>query len=221
MIIDVSAAILLVGAGPVDQTILSKIATITHVLVAADGGAQTVLQAGLMPAAVIGDGDSLDATSRNVIPPARFHDIADQNSTDLEKSLANIRAPLIIGLGFLGGRFDHALAAMNALVKFRDQPVLLIGEWDACFHIAHDLQVDLAADTRFSVFPMAEARATSTGLAWPLDAHVFSPSGFIGTSNRTTGPVAIQTKDHGLIGIIPQSDWRAAARALWPAFPDR
>jgi len=221
MIIDVSAAILLVGAGPVVKSILSDSATISHVVVAADGGAQTVLDLGMTPAAVIGDGDSLDASSRNVIDPAIFHHITTQDTTDLEKSLANIRAPLIIGFGFLGGRLDHALAALNALVKYRDSPILLIGEHDACFHIPHDLQIDLAPGTRFSVFPMSKARARSTGLVWPLDPHSFDPANQIGTSNRVSGAVHITTEDFGLIGIIPPSAWRAAARALWPAFPDR
>ena len=219
MIVDISAAILLVGAGPVDHSILSDASTVTHAVVAADGGANTVLQAGLTPAAILGDGDSLSESSRNVTDPSILHIIDEQDTTDLEKSLARLRAPLIIGLGFLGGRFDHSLAAMNALVQYRNRAVLLIGAEDACFHIPHDLEVNLSKGTRFSIFPMAPARARSTGLEWPLDPHHFDPIGRIGTSNQVTGPVRVSTDDPGLIGIIPRSDWRVAAAALWPAFP--
>ena len=218
MIIDTSAAILLVGAGPVDPVILSSLATMTTELVAADGGANHIFALGLTPAAVIGDGDSLDANLRKVIPSDRIYPVDEQDTTDLEKSLARLRAPLIIGLGFLDGRIDHTLAGLNALVKFAAQPVLLIGSEDACFHIPHDLTLNMPPGRRFSLYPLTPLQAHSEGLYWPLDGLNLSPIGQIGTSNLTTGQVRLQPDRAGLIGIIPSEDWSLAARALWPAF---
>jgi thiamine pyrophosphokinase len=219
MIIDTSAAILLVGAGPVAPVILSELATMTGEVVAADGGVNHIVAQGLTPAAIIGDGDSLDEDLREVISPDRFHPVSEQDTTDLEKSLARLRAPLILGLGFLDGRFDHSLAALTALVSFARQPVLLIGGEDACFHIPDDLTLDLPPGRRFSLYPLAALTARSDGLKWPLDGLDLSPLGRIATSNETTGEVRLRPDRSGLIGIIPAADWRAAALALWPAFP--
>lgn len=219
MIIDTSAAILLVGAGPIKPVILSELATMVPEVVGADGGANHILAQGLTPAAVIGDGDSLDANLRKVIPPGRIHPVSEQDTTDLEKSLARLSAPLIIGLGFLDGRFDHSLAALTALVRFAAQPVLLIGEEDACFHIPHDLTLDLPPGRRISLYPLTLLGARSDGLRWPLDGLDLSPLGRIATSNETSGKVRLRPDRAGLIGIIPSEDWSVAARALWPAFP--
>jgi thiamine pyrophosphokinase len=188
-------------------------------VVAADGGANHILALGLTPSAVIGDGDSLDADLRKVIPADRIHPVNEQDTTDLEKSLARLSAPLIIGLGFLDGRLDHSLAALTALVRFAAQPVLLIGQEDACFHIPHDLEIDMPEGRRFSLYPLTPLRARSDGLRWPLDGLDLSPVGQIATSNETTGQVRLRPEHAGLIGIIPLEDWALAAQALWPAFP--
>ena len=77
--------------------------------------------------AVIGDLDSLRdiaALERAGVP---VHRLEEQETTDLEKCLYSVEAPLFVGLGFLGGRIDHHLAAMNALVKFARVPVVLVG----------------------------------------------------------------------------------------------
>ena len=49
---------------------------------------------------------------------AAVHAVGEQETTDLEKCLYSVEAPLFLGVGFLGGRVDHQLAAMNALVKY-------------------------------------------------------------------------------------------------------
>ena len=82
----------------------------------------------------------------------------EQDSTDLEKCLYSVEAPLFIGLGFLGGRIDHHLAAMSALVKFPGKPVVLIGGEDLCFLCPRELELELPAGTRVSLYPMGPAR---------------------------------------------------------------
>ena len=70
--------------------------------------------------AVIGDMDSLRDPERLRAAGVPMHPRSpSRTSTDLEKCLYSVEAPLFIGLGFLGGRIDHHLAAMNALVRHR------------------------------------------------------------------------------------------------------
>jgi thiamine pyrophosphokinase len=179
----------LVGGGPVDPGHLEAALAIAPVAVAADGGGDLVLPGGRRFRAVIGDMDSLADPERLRAAGVPVHLIAEQESTDLEKCLYSVEAPLFVGLGFLGGRIDHHLAAMNALVKFPRVPVVLVGGEDLCFLCPPEFAIDLAARTRVSLFPMGPVRGRSEGLLWPVEGLAFDPGGRIGTSNAAAGGV--------------------------------
>ena len=179
----------LVGAGPIDPRHLEAALAIAPVAVAADGGGDLALPGGRRFRAVIGDMDSLADPERLRAAGVPIHPIPEQETTDLEKCLYSVEAPLFVGLGFLGGRIDHHLAAMNALVKFAAVPVVLVGDEDLCFLCPPELAIDLAAGTRVSLFPMGPVRGRSEGLLWPIDGLAFDPTGRIGTSNAATGGV--------------------------------
>ncbi len=117
----------LLGAGRVEADDLALALSHAPVLVAADGGAAHALDRGLMPRAVIGDMDSMPDAVRQAIPADRLHKIEEQDSTDFDKALCSIAAPLVLGVGFLGDRLDHQLAAMSALVRQAAQRCILIG----------------------------------------------------------------------------------------------
>jgi thiamine pyrophosphokinase len=171
---------------------------------------------GLRPVAVIGDFDSLTDTARAALDPASLHHVPDQDTTDFEKCLTRIAAPLILGLGFTGARSDHALAVMNTLVRHPDPPCLILSRDDAAFVAPTDLALDLPPGTRVSLFPMAAMRATSTGLRWPVDAVDFAPDRQIGTSNEATGPVRMSFSARRMIVILPRRCLPAVIRAIAP-----
>ena len=97
----------LLGAGPVYPNDIKEILKIAPGLVAADGGAATALEAGRVPDLVIGDFDSLPHSTGESLPKDRLLHVTEQDSTDFEKCLARITAPLILALGFTGARIDH------------------------------------------------------------------------------------------------------------------
>ena len=90
----------LIGGGAVTAEDLSLALSLAPVLVAADGGADAAIALGHLPDRSIGDFDSLDAAARDAIPAERLHRIAEQESTDFEKCLERIEAPLVIGVGY-------------------------------------------------------------------------------------------------------------------------
>ncbi len=199
------APVLLVGNGPVDAGAVALAGAHCAAVVAADGGADAALAHGLALAATIGDMDS--ATAKNPAAPyGEIIRIAEQDSTDFEKCLHTIQAPLFIGIGFLGGRLDHELAALNALIK-TPQNVVLIGEEDLVFRLPKTTRLTLPVGTRLSTFPMGRvAGITSTGLEWPLDGLPFSPSGSISTSNRSTAPeITLTNPGQPLLCILPRA----------------
>jgi thiamine pyrophosphokinase len=195
----------LVGAGPVDPRQLATALALAPEAVAADGGGNLALPEGQRFRAVIGDMDSLADPAALRAAGAVLHPIMEQESTDLEKCLRSVEAPLIIGLGFLGGRIDHHLAAMNALVKFPQKPVVLVGGDDLCFLCPPELELDLVPGTRVSLFPMGPVRGVSEGLRWPVEGLAFSPEGRIGTSNLALGPVRLSFDAARMLVILPEA----------------
>jgi len=195
----------LLGASNVKTQDIMECLHLAPTLVAADGGAKIAVKMGQIPQKVIGDFDSIGKKTLGKIPPARLFKITDQNTTDFEKCLAHISAPMILGLGFMGRRLDHQLSALNALVKFAHQPCVLLGKRDLVFHVPATLTLRLAPETRFSLFPLSQMRATSTGLNWPIDEVHFSPNQSIGTSNLTNADqVTLTTDGPGLLAILPR-----------------
>lgn len=208
------APVTLVGGAPVDAGLLRRVQQSARGLVAADGGARACLRAGLMPDAVIGDFDSLTPADRAAIPPERLHRMAEQETTDFDKALRSIRAPLVLAIGFAGARLDHGLAVMNVLVR-RPEPCIVIGPRDVAFHLAGPVTLALRAGDRISLFPMAQVTGRSQGLRWPIDGLRLAPDGMTGTSNRATGPVTLSPDGPGLLAILPRARLPSAIAALW------
>jgi thiamine pyrophosphokinase len=178
----------LIGGGPVAADELLAALALAPEIVAADGGGDLALPEGHDFHAVIGDMDSLLGAEALRARGVAVHHLREQDTTDLEKCLRSVAAPLIIGVGFLGGRIDHHLAAMNALVKHPEARAVLIGGEDLCFLCPEIFAIELAPGTRMSLFPMGPARGVlSEGLRWPVDGLALAPDGRIGTSNQALG----------------------------------
>lgn len=204
----------LVGGGDVDVEILEDALKTAPTLVAADGGADHALAHGHIPEVAIGDLDSISAEARERVGASNIIEAIDQNKTDFEKSVALIDAPLILGVGFFGGRLDHSLAALSALVQIGEKPVILVGAQDVVFSAPSEISLEIEVGSRFSVFPLAEMRAKSQGLEWPLDPHLLSPLGRIGTSNRVSGPVHIIFDRPGAVLLTPRAGLETVVKAL-------
>ncbi len=222
-----SDAVTLVGGGEATPQDLRLALDLAPELIAADGGAALPLRMGLMPRAVIGDLDSLGEADRARLAPGCLHHIAEQDSTDFDKALDAIVAPLILAVGFLGHRVDHQLAGFNTLLKFPHQTCLLLGQSELVFLAPPELSLELAAGDVVSLFPMVPVTGRSKGLEWPIDGLMLAPGAQIGTSNRATGPVQLSVDAPGLLVIVPRSALSGIIRWLgerpddgslrWPA----
>lgn len=213
-IVSVLESITLIAGGDVSDSLLKAALALAPEVVAADGGADHCRAHGLMPRAVIGDLDSISAAARALFKE-RLHPIAEQNSTDFDKALRHIDAPLVLALGALGGRRDHELAAMNALVRHPARRCILIGAQSLIFHCPPRLELGLAPGSDLGLFPFARCRIASEGLEWPTAGIDFAPDGRIGTSNRCAAPRQILQPDGaGMLVILPRAALPLAAAAL-------
>ena len=204
----------LVGAGrPHAPDIAASMALAPH-LVAADGGANSCIAAGVEPCAVIGDLDSITDETRAALPEARIIEYADQDITDFEKCLRLIDAPFVIATGFTEGRLDHTLAVFSVLARCIGPPTIVLGIEDLAFAAPRRLVLDLPEGTRFSLFPMAPVNGCSTGLRWPIDGLTLDPLGRLGTSNLASGRVELEFDSPGCITLIPRLHLSLAISAL-------
>ena len=212
-IVESGDPVTLIGGAGVAPADLNWACGVAPRLIAADGGAGVALAAGRVPEAVIGDLDSLAPEDRARLPAAAIHRVAEQESTDFGKCLARIAAPLVLGLGFLGARLDHTLAALSELARHHGV-CLLVGSEDVAFHVPRRVALGLTSGSRLSIFPMAPVTGRSRGLEWPIDGLDLAPAGRIGTSNRVTGPVTLDFDGPGAVVILPLAARDAALAGL-------
>lgn len=209
--------ITLVGGGPVTLAAIKAARVLAPVLVAADGGADRCLRAGMVPEAVIGDFDSISRHARDVLDAATLHHIPEQSSTDFDKALRSVAAPFVLALGFTGARVDHQLAVFNVLVRRPDRACIVVGPRDVVFHAPARLTLQMRVGDRFSLFPMARVTGREQGLEWPLAGYDFAPDGQTSTSNRVVAPqVQLEMDGPGMLVILPRARLQAAINALVP-----
>jgi thiamine pyrophosphokinase len=214
----------LLGGGEVGGGDLEQALATAPDLVAADSGAATALAAGYMPLAVIGDMDSLAPAEQSRLADGVLQRVSEQDSTDFDKVLMRVAAPIALGVGFLGLRADHQLANLSALVRHRHLPCILLGAEDVVFAAPPAIEVSAAPGTRVSLFPLAPVAGTSQGLHWPIDGIPMAPAAVNGTSNRVA-PRATSFRlafpRPGMLVIMPRAALAAAvaglrAAPLWP-----
>lgn len=185
--------LVIVGGGAVDPDVLRELYVSGGRLVGADSGADTIVAAGLKPEAIIGDFDSL-ADPLGWLGKTRLMQISEQETTDFEKALYSTRAPVTVALGMTGKRFDHTLAALDAVTRFASRrKVILVDEEDVAVALDSEFSFVVAPGERVSIHPLAPVTFwRSEGLKYPLDAVKLAPGVRTGTSNSADlGPFTI------------------------------
>jgi thiamine pyrophosphokinase len=180
----------IVGGGTVEPALLQRFAMAGYAVVAADGGADICKDAGVMPEAIIGDIDSLDGVEQ-WRKATQIIEIAEQETTDFEKCLYSTDAPVTIALGMTGGRFDHTLAALDAVARYADKRrIVLVDEEDVALGVSGSFAGEVGAGERVSVHPLGSVKfAHSEGLKYPLDGLELAPGIRTGTSNQAVSDI--------------------------------
>ncbi len=210
-----TTGITLLGGGEMVPGQLTRALLHAPDLVAVDSGADQALTQGLMPQLVLGDLDSISQAGRAAIAPERLWHIPSQDSTDFDKALAAVHAPLILALGFTGARLDHTLAGMSTLVRNPQARMVVDAGEDLCFLAPPRLQLSLPPGSRLSLFPMAPVRCESSGLVWPTAGLALDPAGVIGTSNIVSeGVVTLAPDKPAMLVLVPAASLDAVLEGL-------
>ena len=181
-------------------------------IIAADGGANHLMEMGILPEIVIGDLDSVDEDTlfelTNV--EVRIEQYSeDKDETDIELALryaADLRPSAILIVGALGGRLDQTLANLSLLTD----PTLS----------GINLRLDDGVEEAFFFRKQAEVRGrsgeivslipwngpvegvTTEGLQWPLYSEMLYPDKSRGVSNAMLKGEASIRIQSGLLLVV-------------------
>jgi thiamine pyrophosphokinase len=174
------------------------------IVVAADAGARTALTLGFTPDLVIGDFDSLDASTIGDLPRETFPREKDQTDGQLALERAMQRGATELYLvGFVGGpRLDMTLANVWFLTAIHVPAVLLDDRNEARLlrGPAEHTWMPEASEV-ISLLPITESveGVTTRGLRWRLQGATLQRGDTRGLSNEPTEPEASAALSAGLL----------------------
>lgn len=162
-------------------------------VLAADGGANHLARIGVRPEAVIGDLDSIRPEVRRWIGEERMLARTDQDSTDLQKTLAYAfderDAERVTVLAATAGRLDHAVENLALLGRWIERgEVELRDDRHRIVAVSGTRSLTTAVGQTVSLMPLGRcARVWTVGLRWRLDGEPLDLVGRTGISNVADG----------------------------------
>lgn len=185
---------LLIGNGetlPADY--LAALAQKADFILAADGGADRALAAGVTPDGVIGDLDSVSADAKQRLGEEKFIFVDNQNNTDLEKSLdwlVQNKCKKCVICGFAGGRLDFTLGNFLSVYPYvKKMNICFAGPGWRIYPLTDGRKFTCQKGARVSLIPLKTCTGVSlTGLKYPLaNARLSWEHAGRSLSNQTTG----------------------------------
>ena len=191
---------LVVGNRPLSKSIIEL--SRNKLIVAADGGADRLLEYEILPDKVIGDLDSISDKTATKLEDWLILN-KDIQKTDLEKAVeyAIERGSRKIQIiGWSGGRIDHTIAALGLAFDSRIELI------DDKFTVKCISDLEIIEDekgTLFSLISVPEARVSIQGARWELD-HEKLKMGGRGIHNEIgeSGKVVIQCHSGNILLIL-------------------
>jgi thiamine pyrophosphokinase len=183
-------ALILANGEPPTKKLMKRLLAGSPMFVCADGGANTAARYKLKPSAIVGDLDSISTQAMKALRKAEIHKVVNDYSTDLEKTLSWVIDKgfhAITVAGATGGRLDHFIGNLSALVKFSGKASITFtddtGEW---IFIDRSKNLSLPVGTTVSLIPVSRCDGIVTkGLRWNVNFESLELGVRDGTSNIT------------------------------------
>ena len=176
-------------------------------IICADGGYDNAVRIGAVPQLVVGDMDSITASSF-ACEIIKAQPEKDDTDTILAIKTAIARGyDDIVILGGLGGRLDHVYANLQTLLYCEERGVnaLLVGSRDMAFAVKErTAEVPRAESKYISVFAADSVclGVTLRGVKYPLTEATVTKDFPIGVSNEFAAETAKITVKKGMLLVI-------------------
>jgi thiamine pyrophosphokinase len=196
------------GKPPIKKTINYFLDKGYDTIICADGGANSAKKVGLVPDYIIGDFDSINAsTIKHFKGKSIFLKYKRQNDTDIEKCLKfavrkNIKETIL--LGATGDRLDHTICNLGIVIKFYKQiKISIVAE--KSFLTAHnsDLILKSKAGETISLYAFdTKTKITSSRLKYKLSNATLPFGQKESTSNVSISDVVKLNISEGIVFVI-------------------
>lgn len=165
-------------------------------VICADGGANGIAKAGIVPNIILGDLDSITAANLNYFRKkgVEIRKISEQETTDFEKSLRYItekKLKDLIVFGAVSSRPDHTLNNFSILRRYyRKLNIKLIDTDFDIFYVKNKISFNSEKCKVVSLMAMPEAKGITTkGLKYALKNETLEFGIREGTLNKTSAKV--------------------------------
>lgn len=205
-------AVLVAGSSPAVELDASSLAG-ADLLVAVDGGAKAFAKAGIVPAILVGDMDSVDTATRSALESLGVETVLlptakDETDTEAALRLAVDRgAGEITVYGALGGpRLDHLVGNLLLLASpwLQGVRVRMVDDLHEAFLVNGDVEFAGTRGDTVSLLPLTpEVEGVRTeGLLYGLGGETLLRSTTRGVSNVMTGSEARVSHADGVLLLI-------------------
>jgi thiamine pyrophosphokinase len=204
--------VVITGADAIVPAVAQRIPT-DAVVIAADGALDHALAAGVTPAGLVGDMDSISSAGLEWAARHATVERHDPNKdhTDTELALmtaAELRPARLILIG-AGNRLDHVLAAIGALGQPHLTSIPVIDAWwdEQWIRVVHGpggATLELAEGTTLSLLALHGpcSGVTITGVRWPLERAELAPLVGVGVSNVAVDEQVTVRVSTGVLTIV-------------------
>ncbi len=197
--------VLLVLNGTLNKKFLAEVAKKYSFILAADGGANKCLKAGVKPSLVVGDLDSITHKNKTLLR-GRLKQVSRQDNSDFEKALDYLKTikpkQVDIALSY-GGRLDFGLSnflTAGNYLKYFD--ICFLFPKAIVYLLSKGAEIKAKKDARVSIIPLEGIKNISTqNLLYPLKNETLPP-GQRGLSNIALGNFRINFKRGKLLVYV-------------------
>lgn len=179
-----------------------------NAIVAADGGVEHLLSAGISPDVVTGDFDGLVESVRANLPSEILIENGDQNTTDCQKALSmaveRFGATDIVVFGAEGSRVDHMLATLGVALATKARVRVIFDSSIVHFVERGDRWTAPAKPgclvSMFAFEPTLVSR--TSGLKWDAGGLTLRPTDSRGVSNQATSGEISAEVESGCLAVF-------------------
>ncbi len=215
--VDVEKRILgVLGGRDLSGSLFKLWANSADILIAADSGADFIIEHGLRPHAIVGDMDSISPATLEMGIDVFRDD--DQNFTDCEKMLAHVAMAghtSITLLGAEGDRVDHFFATLHASVKSNLDVRLAVRDGLARVLSPGHYRIPAFPGRRVSVLPLLPSNNVRLkGVRWPIRDATLAIGDYLSISNEAIEPFLDLEFASGALMVA--QEYREQDLPVWP-----